>query len=83
MLENVCTGVVPEFFAAANSGRGFVSFYGEIFNTDNLFCDRCLCSNVDFPKRTEFEVFVLAALQRFFGNRFTPCCKLHTVWKNQ
>ena len=36
MLENVCTGVVPEFFAAANSGRGFVSFYGEIFNTDKI-----------------------------------------------
>lgn len=36
MLENVCAGVVPEFFAAANSGRGFVSFYDEIFNTDKI-----------------------------------------------
>lgn len=36
MLGDIRAGVTPEFFAAANSGRGFVSFYDEIFNSDKI-----------------------------------------------
>ena len=34
--EKIITTDKPELFAAANSGKGFTSFYGEIFNSDSI-----------------------------------------------